>query len=85
MNDTTPLMIPNPHEGLAIKHLAQPAPSRALLHLRMGFSPRANVALSFLRSLEWLHTKLHAICSRSVPVQASSLASPDYARHQISY
>jgi hypothetical protein len=56
MNDTTPLMIPNPHEGLAIKHLAQPAPSRALLHLRMGFSPRANVALSFLRSLEWLHT-----------------------------
>ena len=84
MNDTTPATIPTAHEGFAINHLAQPAPSRALLHLRMGFSPRANVALSFLCSLEWLRTKLHAIFPGSIPVQASSLASPDHSRHQIS-
>jgi hypothetical protein len=85
MNDPTPLMSPNAHEGLAINHQAQPAPSRALLHLRMGLSPRANVALSFLRSLEWLRTKLHAIFSRSIPVQARSPAlPPDYARRQVS-
>ena len=84
MNDTTPATIPTAHEGFAINHLAQPAPSRALLHIRMGFSPRANVALSFLRSLEWLRAKLHAILSRSIPVQARSLASPDYRRRQIS-
>jgi hypothetical protein len=84
MNDTTPLTSPTAHEGLAINHIAQPAPSRALLHIRMGFSPRANVALSFLRPLEWLRTKLHAIFSRSLPVEPSSLASPDYGRRQIS-
>jgi hypothetical protein len=77
MNDTTPLTSP-------ITHIAQHAPSRALLHMRMGFSPRANMALSFLRSLESLRTKLHAIFSRSSPVEASSLASADYARHQVS-
>ncbi len=84
MNDTTPLTSPTAHEGLAINHIAQPAPSRASLHTRMGFSPRANVALSFLRSLEWLRAKLHPIFSRSIPVQASSLALPDYGRRQIS-
>jgi hypothetical protein len=69
MNDTTPLAKPTAHEALP---------------LRMGFSPRAKVALSFLHSLEWLRTKLHAVLSRSIPVPARSLASPDYARRQIS-
>jgi hypothetical protein len=80
MNDTTSLTSPTAHEGLAINHIAQPAPSRGLLHIRMGFSPRANVALSFLRSLEWLRTKLHASFSHRIPVQASSLEWPDYRR-----
>jgi hypothetical protein len=84
MNDTLPRTSPTADEGLAINHLAQPAPSRALLPMRMGSSPRANVALSFLRALQWLRTKLHAIFSHSIPVQASSLASPDYGRRQIS-
>jgi hypothetical protein len=43
-----------------------------------------NVALSFLRFLEWLRTKLHAIFPRSIPVEGSFLASPDYGRRQIS-
>jgi hypothetical protein len=84
MNHKTPRTSPTAHEGLAINHIAQPAASRALLPIRMGSSPRANVALSFLCSLEWLRTKLHAIFPGSIPVQASSLASPDYSRHQIS-
>jgi hypothetical protein len=84
MNDRAALTSPAAHEGLAINLLAEPSPSRALLDIRMGFSPRSNVALSFLRSLEWLRTKLHAIFSRSMPVEASSLASPDYGRRQTS-
>jgi hypothetical protein len=84
MSDTTPLANPAAREGLAINPTARSAPSRALLDIRMGFSPRANVALSFLRSLEWLRTKLQAVFSRSLPVEASSLASPDYRHRQIS-
>jgi|HubBroStandDraft_6_1064221.scaffolds.fasta_scaffold767727_2 hypothetical protein len=74
MNDPTPAASP----------IAQSVPSRAVLDIRMGFSPRANVALSFLRSLEWLRTRLPAIFSRSMPVKASSLASPGYGRRQAS-
>jgi hypothetical protein len=78
MNDTTSLTSPTAHQGLAINHIA--APSRGFLHIRMGFSPRANVAFSFLRSLEWLRTKLQASFSHRMPAQASSPAWPDYRR-----
>jgi hypothetical protein len=84
MNGTTPATRPTAHEGLAVNHIAQPASSRALLYTRMGFSPRANVALSFLRFVEWLRAKLDAMLSPKIPVAASSLASPDYGRRQTS-
>jgi hypothetical protein len=82
MNDTTPRTSPAARDGL--NAIAQPGPSRALLDIRMGFSPRANVALSFLHSLEWLRIKLQAIFTRGMPVEAGSLASPDYGRRQSS-
>jgi hypothetical protein len=80
MNTTTPRTSPAAHQGPAI-HMTQPASSRALLPTRMDFSPRANVAFSFLNSLEWLGTKLRAAFSRSVALPASSLASLHYRRH----
>ena len=83
MNTTTPRTNPAVHEGPAM-HMTQPASSRQPLRTPMDISPRANVAFSFLDSLEWIGAKLRAAFWQSIPLQASSLASLHYRHRHIS-